>query len=305
MKLKIVDEVLDYKKAAANLEIPFTEKVNIPSHSVELHIEDWPIEFTNSVRYILFKLHPTTRLIAKITTTDLKMFPEFVENRLNSVYISADCPLGMFKYDVVHTHPFDNPLNITLSDSSIGKYINKFPITVLDKGRTLSIVGEVIRSCGFDTGNTNFDFCATMIRKSSEFYQYTKNGISYNKGVCRIVYQDTLKAQDVMKNVFIIFAELIGEIKDNLDLYVTELVDIPRLNIPRDRSGIIGHCVKHYIYSLGDEDVKQIPQAVQKSGSDVGWSTITFKGGKLSIVKPAIQKALTTLHADIKKVASL
>jgi hypothetical protein len=101
-----------------------------------------------------------------------------------------------------------------------------------------------------------------------------------------------------MHNVFTIFAGIISKMLDNIDLYTGEKVDIPYLHVPSDRSCIIANCIKHYIYNFGDEEIKQIPQAVNKSNV-TNSSTILFHSGNLSVVKPAIIKALTKLKSDI------
>lgn len=298
MKVKVIDSVLDYENIANTLKITSNIKVNVPTHLAELHIDSWPVEFTNSIRFILFKMYETTRLVAKITTNDLKIFTEFVENRLNSLIISSECKPHIFKYDITHKFNFDNPLNITLEDSSIGKYINKSVVAVIGKGRTMNIVGEVIKSNGLITDNTNFDFCTTAIRLQSEFSEYEEDEVLFNKGIYRFIYQDVVSADVVMKTVFTIFANFIGKLKDNLDDYIGENVDIPYLYIPDDRSCIIAHCIKHYIFRLGNESIRQIPQAVNKANT-VGSSNIIFHETTIEIIKPAIVKALNKLHADI------
>jgi hypothetical protein len=300
MKLKIIDSTLDYAKAAKDLQLDVVQ-TNIQYHQVELHIEDWPIEFTNTVRFILHKLYITTRLMVNITEcTDPKIIKELFEHRLNNIVISSECPAQPFKYEAIHAHSFDNPLNITLADSSIGKYINKSVIGVLDKGRRIKIEGEVVKSCALDTGKTNFDFATVAGRNIKEFHEYDVDDLTYNKGIYRFRYEDNVEAKVVMKNVFEIFSNIISDIKSNLDTYLSESVDIPYLTIPRDRSSIIAVCVKHYIYREAPEEIKQIQQAYNKTPDGTG-SVIEFRMSNMSEIRKHIEKGLDKLLKDINR----
>lgn len=298
MKLKVVDNILDYKKSANDLKIePIS--TNIEYHQVELHIEDWPIELVNSVRFILYKLYPTTRLVVNITEcTDPRVIKEIFENRLNSIAISSECPAQPFKYEALHQHSFDNPLNITLSDSTISKYINKSVIGVIDKGRRIKIEGEVVKSCALDTGKTYFDFATVAQRNSEEFFEYEVDGLPFNKGIYRFRYEDNVDAKKVMKNVFGIFKDIIENIKNNLDEYLSESVDIPYLTIPRDRSSILAVCIKHYIYREAPEEIRQIQQAYNKTPDGTG-SVIEFRMSNMSEIHKYIEKGLDRLLKDI------
>jgi len=304
MKLKIKDSTLDYFKAAKNLDIEGDIVINVPYHTAELDIVDWPIEFTNSVRFILNKLHPVTRLNVTITEhTDPRIMKDLLEKRINDIVISSKCPLQPFKYELIHAHSFDNPLNITLLDSSIGKYINKSVVGVLDKGRRIKIEGEVIRTCALDFNNIRFDFSTMAIRKFNEFQEYDVDGLTYNKGIYRFTYEDDISANEVMKNVFGIFKKIIQELKTNLDKYLEESVDIPFLTINGDRSCILAVCVKHYIYKESPPNIKQIQQAYSKTQDKTG-SIIEFRMTTIREIKPYIEKGLAKLIKDIELMES-
>jgi len=298
MKLKIIDSVLDYDKAAKELKIE-PIPTNIEYHQVELHIEDWPIEFTNVVRFILHKMYQTTRMVVSITEcTDPRVIKEIFEHRFNSITISSECPAQAFKYEALHQHSFDNPLNITLSDSSISKYINKSVIGVIDKGRRIKVEGEIVKSCALDTGKTYFDFASVAQRNSSEFFEYDVDGLTYNKGIYRFRYEDNVDAKKVMKTVFEIFNKIISDIKNNLDMHLSESVDIPYLTIPRDRSSIIAVCIKHYIYRGAPEEIQQIQQAYNKTPDGTG-SIIEFRMSNINEIKKYIEIGLNNLLKDI------
>lgn len=299
MKIKIVDNVLDYNGIAKKLNIPANYTINVPYHTVELHIDAWPIEFTNSVRFILNKLHPVTRLnIIIAECSDPKILKDWFEYRINSMAISCKCPTQTFSYEALHQHSFDGPLNITLLDSSISKFINKSVLGVIDKGRFIRLEGEIIKTCGLDFGNIRFDFSSVAIRKNNEFEQYDENGVTYNKGIYRFTYEDDISAVEVMKNVFTIFRDIIGELKDNLDSYLDESVDIPYITIPRDRSCIIAVCIKHYIYKDAPEQIRQIQQAYNKT-QDKTSSIIEFRMTTMKEIRPYIEKGLNSLYKDI------
>lgn len=300
MKLKIVDSVLDYNKAAKDLQVE-PVSTNIEYHTVELHIEDWPIEFVNTVRFILHKMYITTRLVATMECNDPRVIKEIFEHRINSITISSECPIQQFKYETTHLHSFDNPLNITLTDSSIGKYINKSVIGVIDKGRNIKISGEIVKSCALDTGKTYFDFATVAQRKFSEFHEYDVDGLTYNKGIYRFTYEDNVEAKVVMKNVFEIFTKIITDIKNNLDTYLSESVDIPYLTIPRDRSSIIAVCIKHYIYREAPNEIRQIQQAYNKTPDGTG-SIIEFRMSNITEIRKYIEKGLDKLLKDISSL---
>jgi len=301
MKLKIVDSTLDYVKAAKDLQIDPVD-TNIQFHKVELHVEDWPIEFTNAIRFILYKMYTTTKLVVTITEcTDPRVIKEIFEHRLNSITISSDCPAQPFKYEAVHLHSFDNPLNITLADSSIGKYINSSVIGVIDKGRRIKIEGEVVKSTSLNTGRINFDFVSVAKRNFGEFHEYQIDDLTYNKGIYRFTYEDNVDAKTVIKNVLTIFEEIITDIKNNLDKYLSESVDIPYLTIPRDRSSIIAVCIRHYIYRDAPEEIKQIQQAYNKTPDATG-SIIEFRMSDMAEIKKYIIIGLDKLLKDISSL---
>lgn len=296
MKLKVIDQIFDYKDAAKKLGIDLI-KPNVPMHLVELHIDQWPIELTNSLRYVLFKLYPTVRLKVKIVKcTDLKLFTENVENRIHSLVLSHKCPIKPFKYRLVHNFEFDNPVNLTLSDSSIGKFVNHSVVAVIGKGRLIEIEGDVVESCGVDDTSTNHDFVQAFDRSQSE--QYEINGLLYNKGIIKFSYHDDVDGKDVIKKSLKILEDIIKNVKDNIDHLLVENVDTPILNIPRDRSSIIGHCIKHYTYKYGSEPFKQIPQSVIDD-QETNSSMIQYRLGSLKIVKAAIILGIDNLLSDI------
>lgn len=301
MKLKIEDSVFDYEKAVEDLGLVVKHKMNVPMHVVELHIEDWPIELTNSLRFVLFKLYPTTRLEAKIVKcTDTRMFAEYVENRLNSIVLSSKCPTKALEYEIVHNLDFDGPLNITLEETFLEKFMNRSIIAVLGKGRIFNIKGETVTSCGLDKNNTNYDFVQAFDRK--DLVEYKKDGVFYNKGICRFTYHDDTPASQVLKTSFNILRDMINTVKGDMDKYLTVSVETPMLSIPRDRSGIVAFCVKHYVYKNGSEQMKCIQQAITDD-YETNSSITYYHLGELSMVKKSILVGLDKLLADISSLS--
>lgn len=301
MNIKIADRTLDYAAAMKKLQLTRIPRVNVPTHITTLTVKDWPVEFTNSVRFILLKLYPTTRLEASIASTDIKLIPDNVIGRLRHIIIDSKCKPGQFSYELAHTYPDDKPLNLTLEDSSIGQYINRSLIAVIEKGRTIKITGDIITSSAVDANNSAYNFCSTFIRDVNLFEEYRIEGFKYNKGVIRIIYQDSASAEAVMRNVFNIFKAIIDDLINNIDEYLQESVNIPYLIVKKDRSTIISKCIERYIHENASDTELFITQT--KEAEDVSMAAkITFKDATRDQAKTITLRGLQKLSKDIQRL---
>lgn len=295
MKLEVKDEILDYSSIAILHKLKGDYTTNVPTHIVHLHVDEWPVKFTNAIRYILMVCYPTVRLVANVSTTDPKLRIESTEIRLKCIHIASSCPAGAFKYDLVHDFPVEGPIYVTLEDSSIGKYINHGYMTVLAKGRSISITGEVKHSDGLRTGDSDFYFASSFARDYTEFHEYEKGEFLYNKGHISFIYDDIVGAEDVMTKVMDIFKGILMEILGDIPNHLKETVGNPYLIVPKDRSQIIAQCLTHYIYEqkLGLIYSTQAYQEINNS------SIINFPRNTKDEVEPLIIKGIKKLLADI------
>jgi hypothetical protein len=229
------------------------------------------------------------------------MFVENVENRLNSIVLSSKCPLKAIKYELIHNLNFDGPRNITLEDTFLEPHMNRTLVAVLGPGRVIKIEGETVLSCGLDKNNTNFDFAPAFDRTGIK-KEYMKDGVFYHSGVCKFTYHDVTPATQVIKTSFEIMKNIITTVKDDIDKYLTVSVETPMLNIPKDRSGIIAFCVKHYVYKNGSEQMKCIQQAITDD-SETNSSITYYHLGQMELVKKSILVGLGKLLDDIASLS--
>lgn len=251
MKLKINDKIISFNDIAKKYKIENTEIINnLETHYVKVEFDDWPCQFTNSLRYLLCMYYPTKRMvITNIETTDEKVILDSVRKNVANIKVAEKCDIENFTYTIEHNHKNMNPIFVDLRDSKIAKYINAADICVIGKGHTLQLTCSVVEKSGIE-GMSNHYFASSFNREKmkQQKKQIKTEKFSYDTGIVSFIYTENIDAENVVQNAFNMFKEIINEVLNNMDNYLRLNIDTPYLLVPKDRSRILANCMVHFIY---------------------------------------------------------
>lgn len=267
---KLTEETIDITKYITD-EIPPVIKTNI----IYLEIEDFTDKLTSSLRYILGDLYPTKRIInVEIKTNDKVVLTNHVKQRINEIVLSSDIPEGKINIKKTHNLATRSPIYITTHDfihkqiKNINNYVNYLPILCIGPGKTIEIEAEIIEEKAAINNSVFNKYICYFNREQIKIFNQDRIDfdevdlmeIEYNSGTLKILYQDNIKGNVVIKNAFKYLKEYFEDIKTNINDLTVSSVTATMIRIPLDKSGVLTNLLHVYIYNTSDKkiDIKDI-----------------------------------------------
>ena len=306
-KVQIAESLIipfhEIAKKKYNVDIPADI---IPTYRVTLEISNWLSELTSVISYVLRSMIDTNRIDdVEVVCSDRISLNEHIKTRLRMTKFAHDSPLGPITLEYTHTGESQHPQNISMhkfkSSKKLDKYCEDYNFMVIGPGETVKIAAVITKGNAVDLGiyHNYLTYFSRMgmtetDENGKEFGELDPVEYEYNHGTIELQYQDNRPGEDVLKLALDTIVSYVESIIDRFDELIILTISNIFIKIPDDKSTIMAHLLKRYIYS--DLDDGTIIAVSKNDGTRISIKTTDEK------ILELVKKSFGKLVSDVKSM---